>query len=350
MRESSPPQIRSRSLWRGVLLAVAFSVLAISLLLYYTKADLSQAFSAVNFLYLAAALGLIVLNWFLEAGRLCTIIDAIGDQLPFAKALQIALVGSFFANITPFDSGREPLQVYLLAKHGVSAGKSTAVILIKTIMSTIARLALALGIPAWLLLTKSAWSLPPLLNTALNIGIVLYILVTTALIFFMLRPQKLTPLLRSILGWRWLTRFWSRQKLDQAADGVLGEVRTFHDSIQVLTRAKKRNLLLIAFYSVLLWVMTLSVPALLLWGLGVNSPFLQILAVSLIFYLAAAYAPTPGSAGVSEAGFAAIFFASNLIPYPLLGVFVLLWRFLTYYISLMVGGVVSLFTFMGKKH
>ncbi len=44
-----------------------------------------------------------------------------------------------------------------------------------------------------------------------------------------------------------------------------------------------------------------------------------------------------------------IFFASNLIPYPLLGVFVLLWRFLTYYISLMVGGAVSLFTFMGKK-
>jgi uncharacterized protein (TIRG00374 family) len=347
--KGSRPQTRQRAIWKSVILAVAFSVLAISLLFYYTKADLSKAFTSVNFLYLAAALGLIILNWVLEAGRLVTILDAVDCQLSFARALQIALVGSFFANITPFDSGREPLQIYLLSKNGVSAGKSTAVVLVKTIMSTVARLALALGIPTWLLITKTAWSLPSVLNTALNVGIVLYVIFTGALVFFLFRPQLLAVFLHSVLSWKLLLRFWKSEQLELVEMRILREANSFHDSIHMLTQANKRNLILVAFYSILLWVMTLSVPALLLWGMGVYSPLLQILAVSLIFYLAAAYAPTPGSTGISEAGFAAIFFASNLIPYPLLGVFVLLWRFLTYYLSLLVGGIVSFFTFLGKK-
>jgi len=62
-----------------------------------------------------------------------------------------------------------------------------------------------------------------------------------------------------------------------------------------------------------------------------------------IFYLAAAYAPTPGSSGAAELSLAALF--GSIVPFPLLGVFVLLWRSITYYLTLIVGGVTLLLTY-----
>ncbi len=146
----------NRTIIRGIIVAVSLSALATSLIFYYTNADINQAFSSVNFWYLAAAVALILLNYALEAEKLCAITDAIGRELSFRRALQIALAGSFFANITPFDTGGEPFQIYLLARYGIAAGKSVAVIMVKGIISAITRLALGIVIPVWLILmTKS---------------------------------------------------------------------------------------------------------------------------------------------------------------------------------------------------
>ncbi|MCX5974137.1 MAG: lysylphosphatidylglycerol synthase transmembrane domain-containing protein [Coprothermobacterota bacterium] len=339
----------NRTIIRGVIVALSLSALATSLIFYYTNADINQAFSSVNFWYLAAAVALIFLNYALEAEKLCAITDAVGRELSFRKALQIALVGSFFANITPFDTGGEPFQIYLLARNGIATGKSVAVIMVKGIISAIARLALGIVIPVWLILMKKAWSLPPALNTFLNVGIFLYLIATFLMVLFTLRPQLFSRFVRWLFTRHLLERFWKREKLNMVADRIVHEVQEFRDSIREVARTKRKNLILVGFYSMLLWIITLTVPALLLWGLGVNSPLSQILAVGIIFYLASAYAPTPGSSGVAEAGFATIFFMANLVPYPLLGVFVILWRFLTYYMSLLIGGIVSFFAFFHRK-
>ncbi len=340
---------RRKGIWRSIILALAFSALAFSLLLYFTETDISQAFRVVNLWYLLAAFLLILLNWALEAERLCSIVDAMGKDLTFPKALQIALVGSFIANITPFDTGGEPFQIYLLARNGIGAGKSAAVIMVKGIMSSLARLSLGIGIPLWLFLIKGIWGLPYALNLALNIGIAIYLFVTLLMILFTLKPQLFSNLVQFIFSRRFFIRIWKKERLDRVATKITHGIDDFHQSIRALGQTKKKNLFLIALYSLLLWLIVLTVPALLLWGMGVNSPLSQVLAVGIIFYLASAYAPTPGSSGVAEAGFAAIFFSANLIPYPLLGVFVILWRVLTYYMSFIVGGLVSLFSFFKKK-
>lgn len=340
---------RRKGIWRSIILALAFSALAFSLLLYFTQTDIRQAFTVVNLWYLLAAFVLILLNWALEAERLCSIVDAMGKDLTFPKALQIALVGSFFANITPFDTGGEPFQIYLLAKNGIGAGKSAAVIIVKGIMSSLARISLGIGIPLWLFLIKGSWGLPYGLNLALNIGIAIYLFITFLMILFTAKPQLLSNLTTFIFSRRLFIRFFGKDRLDRIATKVTHGVEDFHQSIRTLANSKKKNLFLIALYSLLLWLIVLTVPALLLWGLGVNSPLSQVLAVGIVFYLASAYAPTPGSSGVAEAGFAAVFYTANLIPYPLLGVFVILWRVLTYYMSFIVGGLVSLFSFFKKK-
>lgn len=346
MAEETP---RRRSFWRNILLAVGFSALAISLLLYFTHTDLRTIFSIVNLWYFLGAIVLIFLNWALEAERLCAIADVLGFNLRFPKALQITLVGSFFANITPFDTGGEPFQLYLLAKNGMGAGKSAATIMIKGIMSSLARITLGVGIPLWLLLIKKAWNLPPGLNTALNIGVIVYVAFTVVMLLIAWKPQVLARVIRWLFSRRIMRRLVKGEKLDSISAKILKEINEFRGSMRGLAHANRKSLFLIAFYSLLLWVIVLTVPALLLWGLGVYSPLSQVLAVGIVFYLASAYAPTPGSSGVAEAGFATIFYAAQLVPYPLLGVFVTLWRLITYYLSFLIGGLVSVFSFSRKR-
>lgn len=340
---------RRTNVWRSIFLAVGFSALAISLLLYFTHTNLSSLFSLVNLWYFLGALALILLNWVLEAERLCAISNLLGYKLLFSKAFQIVLVGSFFANITPFDTGGEPFQLYLLAKNGIGAGKSAAIIMIKGIMSALARITLGIGIPLWLLLIKRAWQLPIGLNTALNIGIIIYGVATVFMLLVSWKPQFLNHLIQWLFSRKLIQRIFSRERLEALGSKITRGVNEFRESMHSLAQADKKTILLIAIYSLLLWIIVLTVPALLLWGLGVYSPLSQILAVGIVFYLASAYAPTPGSSGVAEAGFATIFYTAQLVPYPLLGVFVTLWRLLTYYMSFLIGGLVSLFSFSKKK-
>jgi uncharacterized protein (TIRG00374 family) len=49
---------------------------------------------------------------------------------------------------------------------------------------------------------------------------------------------------------------------------------------------------------------------------------------------------TPGSVGIAEVSIAA--FYSTIIPLPLVGVFVLLWRLILYYFNVIVGLIASL--------
>jgi uncharacterized membrane protein YbhN (UPF0104 family) len=50
------------------------------------------------------------------------------------------------------------------------------------------------------------------------------------------------------------------------------------------------------------------------------------------------FIPTPGASGVAEVGFAALF--SPVCPGELLSIYMLLWRFFTFYLGVIIGGII----------
>jgi Uncharacterised protein family (UPF0104). len=108
---------------RGAAGAVLVSALAIFLIMRLTggREGWSSLFR-VDRVSLATAGLLVVVGWILEAARIETLVRALGGKLGFTSALRIALAGAFVACVTPFDTGGEPLQVYLLHRHGIGAG------------------------------------------------------------------------------------------------------------------------------------------------------------------------------------------------------------------------------------
>ncbi|MGE5588249.1 MAG: lysylphosphatidylglycerol synthase transmembrane domain-containing protein [Clostridia bacterium] len=328
----------TQSLVRGAAGAVLLSSLAIFLIMRITGGREGwPSLFRVDRVSLAAAGLLVAVGWILEAVRLETLVKALGGRLGFGSALRIALMGAFVACVTPFDTGGEPLQVYLLHRHGIGAGESTAVVAVKTIVSSLARLALALVFPVWYVVGSRSWDLPGGVEAALFVGVVLYVLVLTLIGFFALYPESVGAVLDRAVHSRYASRLIPAHAADSFLERVKTEVRDFQAAFRMFVRQRRSALVAVSVLSLVSWAMAFSIPVLLLRGLGVDPPFAQTVGVAGIFYLAAAYAPTPGSSGAAEASLAVLF--GSIVPFRLLGVFVLLWRGLTYYLTLLVGAV-----------
>ena len=66
----------------------------------------------------------------------------------------------------------------------------------------------------------------------------------------------------------------------------------------------------------------------------------QIITMAMLLYVSAAYTPLPGASGAQEGVFALYF--ANIFPSGIRLMALLLWRFFTYYISRIIGAIVTI--------
>ena len=99
---------------------------------------------------LGVACGLVVITWLLDSLRMRALIRSLGGDLSVLGGMRISIMGAFVSSVTPFDSGGEPVQAYLLTEIGLNAGQSSAVIAVKTLCNALARFTLGVAASIWL--------------------------------------------------------------------------------------------------------------------------------------------------------------------------------------------------------
>ena len=180
----------TEGLMKGTVGAILLSTLGVFLVLQITLKgnDWDDVFQA-NPSQLVLAGGLMGSIWILDAMRINVLATALGGGLKFFNALRIALSGAFASCVTPFDTGGEPITVYLLNRQGFELGESTAIVALKSLISALSRLFLALIVPVWYYIRRKALILPKGLDLAISMGVLVYIFVFTICIFFAAYPE-----------------------------------------------------------------------------------------------------------------------------------------------------------------
>lgn len=338
-RPADPKASTSRSL-RNLAGALLFGVLALAGLVLYTGGKLNlEALRAIKLPYLVACLGLVILDWVSEAVRLTLLSRALGERVGLLAVLRVVFMGAFFARITPFDSGGEPVQVYALHQSGVSLGHATATVAVKAILHGLARVSLGILVPVWLVLTSQGWRLGRAATIALYAGMGIYLGVTGLIVLAILHRGSAKRLIQRIARSRWVGHTVGEDRAERFIERLEGDYRAFIAALKQFGSERRNTIYLVGVISFLSWAAVLAVPVILVRALGGASPVAELTATAIIFYLAVAYAPTPGSAGASELGFAALF--ARFVPLPLVGVLVLAWRLLTHYLALILGFAVT---------
>lgn len=337
-------KVNFKSIGKNILLSFSLTILVVFILIIFSKGgNILNAFFEIKPIFLILSFALVGFSWLLEAFQIVLCARLLSIELSRREAINLALIGNFFSAVTPFATGGQPFQMYLLNKNSnVEYGKSAFFLLVKEIIAFLVRISLFIAIPIFITFFKFEYSLPYGVNLAINIGLIFYLLISILIVLALIKTRKLASFIEMIIS-----KIFPAKISNKVIEEIEKNIHIFEEGKKTLNKSKINILINIFLLSLLQWLNSLFLPVVLLRGLGSNSPVLSIIFVTIIFLLSVVYVPTPGTSGAAELGIAFLF--SAFLPRQPLIVFILLWRFFYYYLNIIIGSFFVFKEFILKR-
>jgi len=238
--------------------------------------------------------------------------------------------GLFMALVTPFLSGGIPVHIFLLTRKGYTIGLATATVLGGSIISQSAQIVLSVVALGATGIGMDNPSFSRALATLSWLIIPSYIAIITL---------AATACLKANAAGAWLKRrALGRPAAGRSALKMAQALQDFGSGIRLLLKGHKTYLLLAVSFTFSYLIFQFSSAAAVFLALGSPQPLRSVMAVQTIVFLLSMALPTPGGSGTLEIGAYSVY--SHLVPTDTLKVFILLFRTLTYYVPLALGGIV----------
>lgn len=290
-----------------------------------------------NIIWLLAGMFVMLLYWLLEALVLYRISRKVYTQQTILQSIKITMAGQFFNTITPFASGGQPGQLYMLAKNGMDVGVGSSVLLIKFIvyqaMLVINSLIVLLFGYHYLL-----YGSIPKLSVLIITGFILNLIVIIALITVVKSKRIASFIVHMLL--KSVSFFIKKGKYATLKNTADQKLHSFHLESNRMSFDMKLLLRCSVLTTWQLWLF-FCIPFFVLQGVGVpHVDLFQVIAFHSFIIMFSSMIPIPGGSGGAELSFSLLF---GLILEPATLVLCLFfWRFITYYSCILFGSI-SLF-------
>jgi glycosyltransferase 2 family protein len=318
----------------SLFISVASIVLIISLTF---NSDTIEALRTIKPEYILVAGLFHFISYFIWGARTRAMCNSLGYRVNYLKIVEIIISSVFAAGITPASAGGEPVRMHMLYRNNIPLGKATAIIVGERLLDAFL---IFVSLPFALYIMKDMLS-NSRLSMALLIANLLAFIALGFFIYGLCRPEKLknitcriTGKLAPLLGKR------TDASISHLTERVDREIDLFHESLRVFISEGKKGLLWGMFYTFLFWTVEFFLLILILTGLSQTPSVLTAFASQVLLTVVMIVPATPGASGVAEFGAASIF--SVFINASIIGVTIIAWRALTYYINLLLGGLISL--------
>lgn len=322
------------------ILGIFFLFLLTTLVLYFLlKDDFSNIVSeilSVNVFLLIIAFLFLILYWVSKAAVLYNFARKFNDNYSFKSAFRTLAVTQFFNAVTPFSSGGQPFQIYSLKKNGLTISNATNVTIEEFVVYQIALV--FLGILA--ILGNHIFNIFPyngVLSKLVLLGFSINTLVI--IILFIIAFGKKSNQFLIKIAINILTFFKIVKNRDKVLENWNNYINNFHAGAKILI-ANKKDFCLNILYSFLGLICFYLVPLWILFSMGDFTSFnaLQSIIASAYVMLIGSFVPLPGGTGGIEYGFIK-FFGVFIINDTKLRALMLLWRFITFYMGIILGGI-----------
>ncbi|AZR72968.1 hypothetical protein BBF96_05905 [Anoxybacter fermentans] len=335
-------EIKRKNIIKGLKLTLTISII-VSVILLVRTVDLEQLkqMSQIKPRYLFYSIILMLLMWVVQGFRMQILAIALDEKLSLKEGIKNSLVGAFVANVTPFASGGGPVQIIFLHQLGISLGKASSIIIVQWLLRH-----LFFGILGSIFFFFYRYLIDPgkLSEKVFEVAVGSSILITVFLLFFVWKPQVIPLIAKLVVRFPLIKELFKkesyRRRFEEIIDQAYHEIEIFHECLWTLASRKKMELFLAIIFTGLFWVFFFMIAPVIIMGLGGKPYFIRAFIMQTFMYLILPYIPTPGASGAAELGFA-VFFAP-FVPLHLLGILMISWRFLTFYIVILAGGLITL--------
>jgi hypothetical protein len=254
---------------------------------------------------------------------------------------------SCFANVflggaTPSQSGGAAAQIYVLYADGMSVLDATVACFLGGFLGTIIIL---LACAAVFSLAVTPDFISPHMRVISGASFALFAAILLAALLSLLSPSGLKRVVHGLL--RRFPR--ARRKLDNrhAVERLFETVDRYHD---LMTRFMVRGKTVFSFGLVLtsaIYLNKFMIAWVVLKGLGAHADVVQVLYMQVVLLLIFYFSPSPGASGFAEVTTLAVM--GSVIPSGSEAAFVLLWRFFTLVMNMMIGAGVLVSYLTGKR-
>lgn len=293
---------------------------------------------SLNPLYLLFALMAIVAYWMTEAKITNEIVNSTGAKQPFNKAMEVTMIGQFFNGITPFASGGQPAQLYMLTKQKLPIGKGSSVLMSKFIIYQ----GVLVLYSALFLIIRGPFFVGEVSNLfyIVLIGFLVNFSVIALLIYCSFAKGSNHRILKVIVGLLHKVKIVKRP--EETISKLSKETADFHDHIMMM-REDMRLFMRITLLSAIQLTFYFVIPYFIYRSFGMTGTDMMTLIAGTGFVLMiSSFIPIPGASGGAEGGFVMILGLFFLQNYVLTAI--VLWRLITYYLGVFVGGLWMVFS------
>ena len=254
----------------------------------------------------------------------------------FIKTFSLQIMTFFFNAVTPFSSGGQPFQIYVLKKNNVPISDGTNIIMQESIIHQIAVIIVGL-ITLTLNQFFKVCDVKGIILTFLVIGFLVNVLVLF-LLFAVSYSKKIN---KSLIKWfiNLLTVLRLVKNKQQLLSKLNKTIENFTNNSKILLKDKKRFVKLVGINCIALFCLYI-VPLTILFSFGDYNSFDGMTAIILVSFVSiiSSYIPLPGGMGGQEYLFVLLF--GLYVNQPLLSSLMLLWRFITYYLPMIIGAII----------
>lgn len=322
----------------------SFILLLVTLLVLYLvlKDNFSQIMGlllSMKLGYLLLAVIFIFLYWVFKSIAMCIVARHYSKSIKGFNIFKQIVITQFFNGITPFSTGGQPMQIYMLKKSNISLAKSTNIVMQDFMMYQVALV--LYGIFAVVANYRFGFfESVPLLRRLVFLGFLINTLV--CLMVVILCFSKKTSKKIFDLCFKILSKIKFIKNPNEVREKWNNRLLEFQESADLFMRNKSLflkgtilNILALTSYYI--------IPFFIILGMRdtINMSVLNVIVSSAYTLVIGSFVPIPGGTGGIEYGFLKFF--GNVNTGSTLSAMLLMWRFITYYLGMIIGGVMFSF-------
>lgn len=351
---SAEKDVKSKPKWRKPVLIALFVLLNVAVIVATATMEFGNSKTA-------AELSEVSIDWWLLIPAvICFVVATIAniykyviamrvsykaDKLPDARTIwkhawRVVMLGKYYDNVTPAAVGGQPFQIYYMYKNTkLSHGKAAAIPIVGMITTQIGFLAIAI---VCFLFGSLAEDQPALIVMAW-LGLLVYAFWPVMVAGISYFPK---PTIRFL---RFLVKILAKLRIIKNRELILAKVET-----EVMSYAKATKTIMKTpgmftkqfVLSVIYNGLVSAIPFFVLTAFGSDVGFWESFGTTLAVTSAVYFVPTPGNSGAAEGTFFLVFSAlsTGYVFWAML-----IWRFFSYYIYIILGPVIYFFMHLEKR-
>ncbi len=323
--------LKKKSIWIGVLLLLVLG--GITIYVIHKEIDSQKIWETIknaDIVWVIVAILAMCIYALADAVNINRCLRLVGYKASFLQLLKYSYAGFFFSSITPSSTGGQPAQLYFMAKDKIKISHSSFTLL--TALLSYQCAVVVLGVIGVLFSGGEIFNLEGSFSYVFPIGFALNIAIIL-LLMGVLFSRKVAHIMAGICVW-----FVKILRMDKSVKYEIFRSFIAYSKAATLMKNNKTVFLKMLFTSFIQLALFHSVTFFSARAIGITDlSWFSVLFIQSSLFISVSSLPLPGATGVTEYGYA--LFYANQIPSDLLPGVMILSRFISFVLQLILSGV-----------